>query len=87
MKPGHHGAAAQVDLLRSGSGQVQDVGVAAHGQEAPARDGQRPRPRLGVVHRDDVAVPEDELGLGADDGQQGERRCVAQELTTRLLSS
>ncbi len=81
----HHGAAAQVDLLRSGRGQVQDVGVAAHGQEAPARDGHRARPRLGVVHGDDVAVPEDELGLGADHGQEGKRRCVAEELTTSCL--
>ena len=85
-EPRHHRAAAQVDLLRSGPDQVQDVGVAAHGQEASSGDGHRARPRLGVVHCDDVAVPEDELGLGAEGGQQRKRRGVSQE-SFKLASS
>ena len=85
MKPGTTVRPPRSIFFVRAADEVQDVGVAAHGQEAPARDGHGARPRLGVVHRDDVAVPEDELRLGAERGQQGERRGAAQELTARLL--
>src|SRR5262249_44977508 len=56
--PGHHGAAVQVDDLHASTG----IGGVAHRHEAPVPDGHRADHTVGVVHRVDVAIDEDEGG-------------------------
>ena len=52
--------------------QVQHLAVATDGQEAIPGDGDRSCARLRLVDGQELAVVEDEIGLGPHRGQQGE---------------
>jgi hypothetical protein len=60
-KPRQHHPTAEIDLTRRAVSQAPDLGVGADGDETASRDGHRLGDREGVVHRNDVAVVEDEL--------------------------
>ena len=52
----HPHVAAQIDDFRSIARHGLDVGIRADDKELAVLDGDRLRPRLGVVHRVDLAV-------------------------------
>src|SRR6266567_2144780 len=63
-KPGDYGLSAEVDLLGARRGQPADLVVRADGDKAPVGDRDGLGMRIRRVHRVDVPVEENQLGLG-----------------------
>ena len=55
-------ASGKIDALRRFTGKPLDLGVRAYSQDAIATHRDRLRVRFGGIHRDDVAVDENEIG-------------------------
>jgi hypothetical protein len=64
-KPRHHRLAADIELPGSGLRQMADILTRAHRQESPAGNGYSLRTRLVLVHRKDIRVVQDHIGIGA----------------------
>ena len=61
-QPRHDRAPAEVDHARRSRLVRTHLGIRPHRQDPAVGDGDRPRPRLRVIHGDDVAVDENRVG-------------------------
>lgn len=59
-------AAFQVDDLGAAAGQTHHVVACAHGSELPAGERHGIRLRIGAIERGELAVDENQIGVGAD---------------------
>ena len=69
-EPRDHGAAAEIDAARRRARQADDLAVAADAQDAVALDRHGLRDREAIVHRDHLAVGQDDVGAARARGRR-----------------
>src|SRR2546430_16376848 len=74
---------AEVDFLGSGTGKIQNVGIAPHGKESASRNSHGLGARLPVIHRQDVAVIKDKFRLLLFQGKERKRGERAEKFAAR----
>ena len=89
-KSGHDRLAAEVDLFGMARSKPPHFVVAAHGEEAAIRDGDRLRARPAIVDGDDVSVEQNQIWLGPlqkECGRDGEGAHASKESAARKMGA
>jgi len=83
VEAGENGFAGEVEFLGCCGREVENVIVAADGEESAMGNGDGLRARLRIVHGEDIGVVEDQLGLFDFEREYREGSHGAQEFPTR----